>query len=111
MSRYRYHIFMCINERSADDPRGSCTAKGSAKLQELFKTEVKRRGLQAEVRANKAGCLDACEHGPTVVIYPDGVWYQVKTESDVLEVMDRHIGRGEVVTRLLIRFDGNPSPS
>ena len=104
MGRFRYHIFMCINERSVDDPRGSCTAKGSARLQELFKSEVKRRGLDGQVRANKAGCLDACEHGPTVVVYPDAVWYQVKTDADVLEVMDRHIGRGEVVTRLMIPF-------
>jgi len=104
MGRFKYHIFMCVNERAADDPRGSCTAKGSKALQDLFKSELKRRKLDGLVRANKAGCLDACEHGPTVVIYPDEVWYRVKTESDVMEVMDRHIGKGEIVTRLLIPF-------
>jgi hypothetical protein len=51
MSRFRYHIFMCTNERSADDPRGSCTAKGSARLQELFKSEVKPRPLQGDAPA------------------------------------------------------------
>ncbi len=111
MGRFRYHIFMCVNERAPDDPKGSCTAKGSKALQELFKSEVKRRGLQGLVRANKAGCLDACEHGPTVVVYPDDVWYQVKTDTDVLEVMDRHIGRGEVVTRLLLPSASTPKPA
>lgn len=106
MSRYRYHIFSCINKRSADDPKGSCSAKGSERLQELFKSEVKRRGLQAEVRANKAGCLDACEHGPVVVIYPEGVWYRIRTEQDVLDVMNHHIERGQIVDRLVVRFDG-----
>lgn len=111
MSRYRYHIFSCINQRSADDPKGSCSAKGSERLQDLFKSEVKRRGLQTEVRANKAGCLDACEYGPVVVIYPEGVWYRLRTDQDVLEVMDRHIGRGEVVDRLVIRFEPGSPPS
>lgn len=104
MSKYRYHIFMCVNERSANDPKGSCVAKGALPLQELFKSEVKRRGLQGSVRANKAGCLDACAFGPTVVIYPEGIWYRVTTEADVLEILDRHIGAGEIVTRLTIPF-------
>lgn len=110
MPPYRYHIFMCVNERSADDPKGSCTAKGSVRLQDLFKSEVKRRGLQGHVRANKAGCLDACEHGPTVVIYPEGVWYRVTSDADVLEIMDRHIAGGEIVTRLQIPFASPPKP-
>ena len=111
MSRYRFHIFTCTNQRSADDPKGSCAAKGAERLQELFKSEVKRRGLQTEVRANKAGCLDACEYGPVVVVYPEGVWYRIRTEADVLEVMDRHVGRGEVVDRLVIRFEDGSVPA
>jgi (2Fe-2S) ferredoxin len=75
-------------------------------LQELFKSEVKRRGLQAEVRANKSGCLDACEHGPVVVIYPEGVWYRIRTDQDVLDVMNHHIEGGQIVDRLVVRFDG-----
>ena len=110
MSRYRYHIFMCINERSAEDPRGSCTAKGSVKLQELFKSEVKRRGLQAEVRANKAGCLDHCEYGPSIVVYPEGVWYWAGTEADVTEIMEKHIVGGQIVERLLMPGHKPPGP-
>jgi (2Fe-2S) ferredoxin len=96
-----------MNVRPADDPRGCCSAKGSEKLRDYFKAEIKRRGLSGTVRANQAGCLDACAFGPSVVIYPDGVWYTVKTEEDAKEVLDRHIVQGEIVTRLLMkRFPG-----
>ncbi len=108
MSRFEAHIFICVNERTPDDPRGSCTAKGSRRLQEFFKEEVKRLGLKGRVRANKAGCLDACEFGPSVVVYPGGVWYTVRTEADVRELMERHIVGGEIVERLLM-FKGSPT--
>src|SRR5207249_8650590 len=54
-----------------------------------FKSETKRLNLKGLVRANKAGCLDHCEMGPSVVIYPEGVWYWVGTEADVTEIMER----------------------
>jgi (2Fe-2S) ferredoxin len=65
--------------------------------------------LKDVVRANKAGCLDHCALGPSVVIYPEGVWYSVKTESDVTEIMERHVLNGEVVTRLLM--PDHPAPT
>jgi (2Fe-2S) ferredoxin len=52
------------------------------------------------VRANKAGCLDRCADGPTVVVYPEGVWYWIGTKADVTEIMERHILKGEIVDRL-----------
>lgn len=67
-----------------------------------FKQEAKRLNLKNIVRANKAGCLDHCAHGPSVVIYPEGVWYSVKSEADVTEIMERHVVNGEIVTRLLM---------
>ena len=105
--RYRYHIFVCVNERPPDNPKGCCAARGSQNLRELFKLEIKKRGLKGQVRANNAGCLDTCELGPSVVIYPDGVWYTVPTEKDALEILDRHIGKGEIVERLLMRNTGS----
>jgi len=103
-TRFKYHIFICTNVRSAEDPKGCCAQKGSAEIRDYFKEEVKRRGLKGTVRANQAGCLDACAYGPSVVIYPEGVWYSVATTRDAQEILDRHIGRGEVVDRLLIPF-------
>lgn len=69
-------------------------------MQKLFKKALADRGLNRRVRANKAGCLDQCEHGPTVVVYPDGVWYGFVTESDIDEIIDTHILGGMPVTRL-----------
>jgi len=102
MSGFKRHIFVCTNQRSPDDPRGSCSKLGSEALHAHFKQEAKRLDLKDVVRANKAGCLDHCALGPSVVIYPEGVWYQVKSEADVTEIMERHIVKGEVVARLLM---------
>ncbi len=103
MSRYKRHIFVCLNERPADNPRGCCLRKGSAEVRDLFKAELKKRGLTSTVRANNSGCLDACEHGITVVIYPEGIWYGGVKQEDVVEIIERTIIRGEVVQRLLIK--------
>jgi len=103
MAEFKKHIFVCINERTPEDPRGSCSAKNSKQIHEHFSAEVRRRGLKGIVRANKAGCLDHCAEGPSVVIYPDAVWYTVRTVDDVDEIMDRHLERGEVVERLLMK--------
>ncbi|GKS57682.1 ferredoxin [Nitrospira sp.] len=109
MPGFKRHIFVCINQRSPDDPRGSCSKLGSEALHAHFKQEAKRLNLKGVVRANKAGCLDHCAQGPSVVIYPEGVWYQVKTAADATEIMERHVIKGEVVTRLVM--PNHPIPS
>ena len=75
MTAFTHHIFICCNQRSPGHTRGCCDPSGAEQLRNAFKTEVKRRGLNPLVRANKAGCLEQCELGPTVVIYPQGIWY------------------------------------
>jgi (2Fe-2S) ferredoxin len=102
MSRYQRHIFVCLNERPPEDARGSCAAKGSAAVRDRFREELKKRGLASRVRTNNAGCLDACAHGTTVVIYPDAVWYGAVKPEDVEEIIDRTVLHGEVIQRLLI---------
>jgi len=100
MQKYRYHLFVCTNRRAPDDPRGCCAARGSEALRDLFKEEVAKRGLKGAVRANTAGCLNACAMGPSVVVYPEGVWYTVKTAEDAVEIIERHLMNGEAVERL-----------
>ena len=102
MGKYQRHIFICMNERPDDDPRGCCAARGAAVIRETFKSELAKRGWKGKVRANQAGCLDACAFGPSVVIYPEGVWYRLKSREDAMAVIEQHIERGEIVERLLI---------
>ncbi len=103
MSRFDKHIFICTNQRAPEDPRGCCAAKGSEKVLEAFKVELVRRGLKGRMRANKAGCLDNCARGVSVVVYPDAVWYGGVTPEDVAEIVDKHLLGGQPVERLRLR--------
>lgn len=92
-----------MNKRADDDPRGCCLSRGSEEILNTFKKELKKRGLKGKIRANRAGCLDACAFGPSVVIYPEGIWYTVKTKEDVLEVIEDHLVKGKTIERLLMK--------
>lgn len=101
--RFRYHVFVCENVRPDDDPRGCCDKKGGKDVRTALKAELARRGLKKIVRANAAGCLDACSFGPSMVVYPEGIWYGGITPADVPEIVDRHLVHGEPVERLRLR--------
>jgi (2Fe-2S) ferredoxin len=94
-------VFVCINERPADHPKGCCKAKGGVDVRDELKSELKKRGISKIVRANNSGCLDQCEHGVSVVVYPEQVWYGGVTVADIPEIVDKHLVGGEVVERLL----------
>ena len=103
MPKFAKHIFVCMNTRESGHPRGSCDPTGQGELQRLFKTKLAQRGIpNSEVRANKCGCLDQCELGPTVVVYPEAVWYGHVTSGDVDEIIESHILGGRLVERLVI---------
>lgn len=102
MPKFEKHIFICTNQRPEGHAKGSCNPTGEGELHQLFKAGVAKRGLKGRVRANKSGCLDQCEHGPTVVVYPDAVWYGGVTPADVDEILDSHILRNQPVERLII---------
>ncbi|HWZ26576.1 MAG TPA: ferredoxin [Verrucomicrobiae bacterium] len=101
MPKFDKHIFICMNQREAGHPRGCCDPTGQGELQRLFKTKLAQRGIK-NVRANKSGCLDQCELGPTVVVYPEAVWYGSVKPEDVDEIIDSHIVGGTPVARLII---------
>ncbi len=101
--RFRHHVFVCENRRPDDDPRGSCGAKGSEAIRAALKQELARRGLKKQVRANAAGCLDACADGPSIVVYPEGVWYGHVRPEDVPEIVESHLVNGVPVERLRMR--------
>jgi (2Fe-2S) ferredoxin len=102
MPSYQRHVFVCINERSADHPKGCCKARGGAAVRDRLKRELKARGVAHLVRANNAGCLDQCEYGVTVCVYPEQVWYGHVTVDDVPELVEQHILGGAFVERLML---------
>ncbi len=102
MAKFTHHIFVCCNHREPGHSRGCCDPKGNEELRSLFKTEVKKRGLNPQVRANSAGCLDQCELGPTVVIYPQGIWYGGVRAKDVARIIERTVMNGEILEDLRI---------
>ncbi|MCW8916907.1 MAG: (2Fe-2S) ferredoxin domain-containing protein [Magnetovibrio sp.] len=99
---YRLHVFSCTNERPEGHPRGSCLQRGGLKLRNYMKVRAKELGLE-KIRINAAGCLDRCELGPVVVIYPEGVWYTMKTFEDVDEILNVHVQGGGRVERLMLQ--------
>ena len=105
---YRRHVFCCVNTRAIGHPRGCCSAKGAVKLRAHMKARAK--GLPG-VRVNAAQCLNRCECGPAMVIYPEGVWYTVRTTEDVDEIVETHLVKGGRVDRLMLRPDDAAAPS
>ena len=101
---YRRHVFCCVNTRAPDHPRGCCSARGSAELRDHMKARAKQHKL-FDVRINASQCLDRCEFGPTMVIYPEGVWYAPRTVADVDEIIETHLVGGGRVERLMLMPD------
>lgn len=102
MSYYRYHLFFCVNQR--EDGRACCGEHGAKSMRDYLKAKVKEAGLNGPggVRVNTAGCLDRCDLGPVMVIYPDAVWYTYVDREDIDEILQRHLINGERVERLAV---------
>ena len=101
MPGFERHVFVCLNERPADDPRGCCSARGSEAVFKALKIATARAGLR-HVRINRAGCMDHCPHGPAVVVYPEAAWYRLRTPADAERVVQQHLVGGAVAEDLLI---------
>ncbi len=102
IKKLKAHIFVCTNERPVGHPKSCCKEKNAEDLIPLFKLELAQAGLAGDVRAQRAGCLDICEMGPSVVVYPDNVWYGKVQPSDVSEIVRAHLVEGKPVERLRI---------
>lgn len=99
---YAQHVFICTNQR--DDGRPCCADRGAIAAQVHFKKRIKGLEMngQGKVRVNKSGCLDRCDEGPVMVIYPRGTWYTYVDHHDIDEIVDEHIVKGNIVERLKI---------
>jgi (2Fe-2S) ferredoxin len=99
---FKHHVFFCINQR--DDGRASCGDCGALPVQKYAKQRIKELHLNGpgNVRINQAGCLDRCDLGPVLVVYPEGVWYTYVDNHDIDEIIDSHLTHGKIVERLLL---------
>jgi (2Fe-2S) ferredoxin len=102
MPKPKYHILLCTQNRPAGHPRGSCAEKGSKDLLMKFMMESARLNLALQILITESSCCGPCMFGPTVIVYPDGVWYKQVGPNDVTEILEQHIMNGKPVERLLL---------
>ena len=100
MPVFEHHVFVCTNMRPEGAPRPSCAPRGSNDVHAAMQQEAKAAGLAGLVRINKSGCLDQCEHGTTVVVYPEAIWYGGVRPEDAAEIVREHLVGGRPVERL-----------
>ena len=102
MSHFKHHVFFCCNQREAGE--SCCNALGATEMQTYAKERISQLKMEGagHVRINKAGCLDRCDQGPVMVIYPEAVWYTYVDKEDVEEIIQEHLIGGKVVERLKI---------
>lgn len=102
MSYYERHVFFCCNQREAGET--CCNDRGATELRAYAKDRVKALKLNGKgrVRINSAGCLDRCDEGPVMVVYPEAVWYTYVDRDDIDEIIDEHLVNGRVVERLKV---------
>ena len=101
MSIYQKHIFVCTNQRPLGT-RKSCGEENGLNLVKEFKKQINDLKLDFPVRAQKCGCLDVCEKGPMVAIYPDAIFYGGVQLSDVQRIVENHLLNGEIITELQV---------
>lgn len=100
MSYFKHHVFFCCNQRQGGDT--CCNDHKATDMQAYAKDRIGALGLKGrgKVRINKAGCLDRCDDGPVLVVYPDNVWYTYIDKEDIDEIVEEHLVHGRIVNRL-----------
>ena len=102
MGYFDKHVFFCCNQRAGSE--NCCNNYGADELRNYAKERVNALGLagKGKVRINKASCLDRCDDGPVLVVYPEGVWYTFVDKTDIDEIIEEHLRNGRVVERLKV---------
>ena len=101
MPAWKHHVFVCINKRPPGHPKGSCGESGSNDLLMALTDAVEQHELFETVKVNSANCLGPCRSGPTIVVYPENVWYAGVKARDVAEIVESHFVQGKPVQRLV----------
>lgn len=102
MPRFASHIFICCNQREPGHARGCCDPDGSEALRGALQAALKTHQVPVLVRANRAGCLDQCEYGPAIVIYPQAIWYGRVRVADVPRIVEETVLGGRIIPELVI---------
>ena len=102
MPKPERHVLVCMNTRPPGHPRGSCGSVGAQGVLTSFQEEFERKNLYDKALVSGSTCIGPCSSGPTVVVYPEGTWYQKVSTDDVSEIVDNHIINGKPVERLLL---------
>ena len=98
MEPFRYHVFVCTQEKAEGVP--CCSAAGSGRILSALHGELGAKGLGDEVQVSSCGCLGVCDSGPLMIVYPEGTWYTKLTPNDVPEIVAAHFQAGQKVARL-----------
>lgn len=101
--RYEHHIFICTNQKAPG--KACCGEQTGLALVDRFREVIREKGLVGKVRAQRSGCLDNCQNGPSVVIYPLGTYYAKVQLSDVNRIVEAHLIQGEVLKELEWTFE------
>jgi len=105
---YEKHIFICTNQRKPGK-RVSCGEEHGEALTSAFKKLIKAKNLNVKMRAQRTGCMETCELGPSVVVYPEGVFYGGVQLEDVEEIVTEHLENNRIVERLVMDFSKLPN--
>jgi len=103
MSFYDKHVFFCVHQR--DNGEDCCGNRNAQEARDYVKNKVKELGVSSRhnrIRINNSGCVDRCDEGPVIVVYPEGIWYTYVDESDLDEIVEEHLKNGRIVGRLKI---------
>lgn len=102
MSHYKHHVFFCCNQR--ENGARCCADHGAQEVRDYAKQKIKSLKMSGpgKVRINQAGCLDRCDEGPVLVVYPEAVWYTYVDHEDIDEIISEHLQQGRIVERLKI---------
>ena len=103
--KFEKHIFICTNDRGENSSRKSCGACGGMEIRREFVKMINEAGLKGKVRANKSGCLDVCEQGPALVVYPSGYWYLGIEEKDLNLIFNESVVGDKPVPELVETFN------
>ena len=99
---YRSHVLVCGGT--------GCTSSGSAQIIDTLEKELKRNGLENEIKVIKTGCFGLCALGPIMVVYPEGAFYSMVRPEDIPEIVSEHLLKGRIVTRLLYQETVEATP-